>query len=156
MSNFKIEEYLNSNGNKSLRLAGVEVKELFETVEETEVSGIVILNETHLARMTDKVKPVEIKGDKVIHEILITKNDEEIKTIVSAEVNDCEILARDNAKMLKYQARAVKDEVTDLSNKARDNQLTEEEKVKAVKETLKSLQLQGVEISTIKEIVAKW
>jgi len=152
---FKIEEYEASTGTKKVRLAGAKVSDLFETVEDTEISGVSLLNGTHLARNTKKVKPLEIKGDNVVHAILVTKNDREIETIVTAEVQDCKLLG-DNPKIVEMQAKSVKNTATDLSNKARDNQLTEEEKVKAVKETLKSLQLQGVELSTIKKVIKEW
>jgi len=153
---YKIKEYETSTGTTKVKLAGKSLNEIFETIDKTGVSGVIILNGTHLARNTNKVKPVEIKGDKVVHEILVTKNNREIETIVTVEVPDCELFAPDNAKMVDMQAKAVKDSLTDFANTARESQLTEEEKVKAVKETLKSLQLQGVEISTIKEIVAEW
>jgi len=153
---YKIKEYETSTGTTKVKLEGNPLKETFETIDETGVSGVIILNGTHLARNTNKVKPVEIKGDTVIHEILVTKNDREIETIVSVEVPDCELFAPDNAKMVDMQAKAVKDSLTDFANTARENQLTENEKSEAVKKALQSLQLQGVEIETIKKVLKEW
>lgn len=152
---YEIKEYTTSTGTKKVKLAGAKVDDLFETVEDTEISGVVLLNDTHLARNTKKVKPLEIKGDSVIHAILVTKNDREIETVVTAEVKDCKLLG-DNPKIVEMQAKSVKDTATDLANRARENQLTEEEKQKAVQEALKSLQLQGVELDTIKKVIKEW
>ena len=155
MAKFNIESYKTSTGTEKVKLTGTEVTELFETVETTEVSGVILLNGTHLARSTNKVKPVEIKGNSVLHEILVTKNNREVETIVSVEVDDCKLFAEE-PKIVEMQGKSVKETVTDLANKARENQLTEEEKAEAVEKALKSLQLQGVELETIERVINNW